>query len=77
MKIDTLSDNGFTLSNDIFKVECNFIEMSAAILKNGELDHCCIMKFPHSWDKSNLLQVIDVATHNILFEVDLIRIGYS
>jgi hypothetical protein len=71
MKVNSLTDNGFVISNDCYKVECDFKTMSAAILKNGEVENYCALKFPHAWNESNLLQINDVARHKTLFEVDL------
>jgi len=71
MKVNSLTDNGFVISNDCYKVECDFKTMSTAILKNGEVENYCALKFPHALNESNLLQINDVARHKTLFEVDL------
>lgn len=77
MKTDKLTDNGFIISNDIYKVECHFIDNSVSILKNGELDHYCKLAFPHPWNISNILQIIDVGSKELLFEVDLVGIDFN
>lgn len=70
MIIKTNTREGFVLENKIYRVECDFINMNAAIFKNGELEHYCKLKFaPISEEEGfNHLFVI-AAGDNILFDV--------
>lgn len=69
MIVKMLSDNNFLLSNDNYTVECDLKFMTAAILKNGELENYCSLKFSDK-EVFNFLQVIDVVRHKTLFEVE-------
>lgn len=70
MIIESQTREGFVLKNKTYKVECNFDEMSAAIFKNGELEHHCSLKFAPISEDEGFNHIFVIATgDNILFDV--------
>lgn len=70
MIIKTNTREGFILENKIHRVECDFINMNAAIFKNGELEHYCKLKFAPITEEEGFNRIFVIATcDNILFDV--------
>lgn len=52
-------------------VECDFRTMRVVILRSGEIEYYCELKFQDSWGISNIILVNDIGSQKELFIVDL------
>lgn len=70
MIIKTNTREGFILENEIYRVECDFNQMVAAIFKNGEFEHYCKLIFAPISEDDGFNHLFVIATgDNILFDV--------
>lgn len=58
-------------------LECDFRTMHAVILRSGECEYYCSLKFKDSWEISNIIIVKDIGSQKELFRLDLIGDSYD